>query len=1042
MLVSVIGIASWLIQNTIETNTRKEIYNFLTAELNSTHQSVKYWLQEHQAATKVWANTREVRNAALELLASKPNKDRLVNAPAQTLLRTWLRPVHVGKGYHGYFIISPDLQNLASSRDANIGTKSLLSGQGKFFARILSGHTAVSSPELSDVPLPDKQGNLRPKLPTMFVGAPIFDTDGTVIAIFTFRLNYSSIFTNLLQHAHIGETGETFAFDRHGRLISESRFEEQLRDLGLLTAGESSILNIRLTDPVIDLNRGGKSTIATAQQSLNRMAGSATQGQSGIDLDGYRDYRGVAVVGAWHWDPELDFGFTSELDVSEAYKTFYTTRNTIIALSMLAMLMAVLLALIYYIYQQRKLAEQALRDSNQYNRMLFEESTSGLALCRMSGELVDINQSFASILGRSIETTLDLSYWEITPEKYAAEEQHQLDSLQKTGRYGPYQKEYIHKDGHLVPVELNGQILEKDGEKFIWSTVDDITQRKQAEDELRQAATVFDNTDEGIIVTDAEQNIITVNKAFTVITGYQRREVLGKNPSFHQSGRHDSAFYHAMWNTIDSKGQWRGEIWNQRKSGEIYPVWENINAVKDNQGRIINYVSVFTDISSIKESEAQLAHIAHHDTLTGLPNRLLFSATLEQAFEHANRHKHKVAVLFLDLDRFKVINDTMGHTNGDKLLQAVANRLTDCVRAEDTVARLGGDEFTVILYEITQAQDAANIAEKIIDVVSQPIMIDGHELITSTSIGISLYPDDATNYTDLVKAADTAMYHAKERGRKNFQFYTQELTQKAFEHLSIERGLHRALDNGELELYYQPQVNLHNGHIVGVEALARWHHPERGLLLPDVFIPIAEESTLIDPISEWVLRTAYADLLAWKSAGLPAVRMAVNISPRQLSTQRNINKIHAVLEEFEFDTHTFQIDLEITESVLELAEDSIETIGQLKKHNVMLAIDDFGTGHSSLSRLKDLPIDTIKIDQSFINGLPDDPDNQAIVSAIIAMAHSLKLTVIAEGVETREQMLFLCGLKCDEMQGFLFSEALPASEIPAILKQAASNYCE
>jgi diguanylate cyclase (GGDEF)-like protein/PAS domain S-box-containing protein len=1042
MLVSVVGIASWLIQKNIEANTRIELRNYLTAELYSTHQSIKYWLQEHQAATNVWANTKEVRNAALELLASKPDKETLVNAPAQMLLRTWLRPVHVGKGYHGYFIISPELLNLASSRDANIGTKNLLSAQSKFFQRILSGQTAVSSPELSDVPLPDKQGILRPKLPTMFVGAPIFDNNGAVIAVFTFRLSYSSIFTNLLQHAHIGKTGETYAIDRHGRLLSESRFEEQLRDIGLLSPGQSSILNIRVTDPGLDLTRVENSPLPGAQQSLTRMAGSATAGQAGVDLDGYRDYRGVAVVGTWLWDPDLDFGFASELDVSEAYKTFSSARNTIITLTMFAILLSILLASLYYIYRQRKLMAHALQQSNQYNRMLFEESTSGLALCRMNGDLVDINRSYASILGRTIEETLGLSYWEITPKQYAEDEQRQLESLKNTGRYGPYTKEYIHKDGHLVDVELNGQILEKDGESYIWSSVEDITERKQTEVELRRAATVFNNTDEAIIVTDAEQNIIAVNNAFTEITGYQEDEVQGSNPRLQQSGRHDSSFYEKLWNVIQNKGQWRGEIWNRRKSGEIYPAWENINAVKDNQGRIINYVSVFSDISSIKETEERLAHIAHHDALTGLPNRLLFSANLEQAMEHAHRHDHMLAVLFLDLDRFKVINDTLGHAQGDKLLQTVASRVKDCVRAEDTVARLGGDEFTVILYEITHAQDAANIAEKIIDMVSQTIVIDGHDLLISTSIGISLYPNDATNCNDLIKAADAAMYHAKERGRKNFQFYTQELTEKAVEYHTIERGLYQALENGELELYYQPQVNLHNGNIAGVEALIRWHHPERGLLLPDVFIPVAEETSLIESISEWVLRTAFTDLLSWKQAGLAAVRMAVNISPRQLTSQENINKIHAVLDELDLDSHTLQLDLEITESVLEFAKDSIENIARIKRHNVMLAIDDFGTGHSSLSRLKDLPIDMVKIDQSFINDIAADVDAQAIVSAIIAMAHSLKLSVIAEGVETREQLLFLCHHQCDEIQGFLFSEALPASKIPAILKQNTTLQCQ
>ncbi len=1042
ILVFIIGMASWLIQAKIESNTRNEIRSFLTVELNSAHLTIKSWLKEQQAAAKVWANTAEVRHAALELIATNASKEVLTKAPAQAKLRTWLKPVHVGKGYHGYFVIARDYNNLASSRDENLGTRNLLSAQTEFFKRILSGKTAVSAPVLSDVPLPDKQGNLRPGLPTIFVGAPIFSNTGNVVAIFTFRMNYSEIFSTFLKNAHIGKSGETYAFDRNARLISESRFEQQLHRIGLLKAGQSSILNIRLTDPGVDLTRSDNKKKLIAQQTPTRMASSASQGNSGIDLNGYRDYRGVAVVGAWLWDNELDFGFAAELDVNEAYQNLTTTRNTIFALSLLTILLTILSAVIYFIYQQRKLTEQALRVSNQYNRMLFEQSTSGLALCKMDGELVDINQSYASILGRTIEDTLGLSYWEITPEKYAADEQRQLQSLQNTGSYGPYHKEYIHKDGHLVPVQLSGQILEKNGEQFIWSTAEDITERRKSEEELRRAATVFDNTDEGIIITDAHQNIITVNKAFTKITGYPADEVIGKNPRTQQSGRHDKVFYENLWNTLTSKGQWRGEIWNQRKNGEIYPAWENISAVRDKHNSIINYVSVFSDISSIKASEERLAHIAHHDHLTGLPNRLLFNANLDQAIQHANRHGNMVGLLFLDLDRFKVINDTMGHSLGDKLLQGVAERLKQCVRSEDTVARLGGDEFTIILNEISHQQDAAHVAENIINTLSHPMLIEDHRLLTSTSIGIGIYPDDASNSHDLIKAADAAMYQAKKRGRKNFQFYTHELTQKALEKISIEQDLQHALENDEFELYYQPQINLRNGDIIGVEALIRWHHPTRGLLLPDMFIPIAEETPMIDPMTEWVINTAYRDLITWKNSGLPAVRMAVNISARQISTAHGINMLDAILGELELESNRLQLDLEITESVLDFADESIKNISQLKLHNIMLAIDDFGTGHSSLSRLKDLPIDVIKIDQSFIHDLAEHQDSKSIVAAIIAMAHSLNLTVVAEGVETQEQMLFLCNQDCDEMQGFLFSKAVPVSQIPDILKQGTIRHCQ
>ena len=563
----------------------------------------------------------------------------------------------------------------------------------------------------------------------------------------------------------------------------------------------------------------------------------------------------------------------------------------------------------------------------------------------------------------------------------------------------------------------------------------DTTQRKQAEDKLRQAATVFENTDEGIIVANAERKIVAVNGAFTRISGYSAAEVLGENPNFQQSGVHNEVFYRDLWARLESDGQWRGEIWNRRKNGEIYPAWENISLVKNEHGRITNYVSVFSDISAIKESEQRLSHLAHHDALTGLANRLMLTANLDQTLEWAKRHNQKVALLYLDLDRFKIINDTLGHAYGDQLLQAVAKRLRQCVRAEDTVARLGGDEFTIILAEISNAEDAAKIAEKINRKLAKPIPVDDQELVTSASIGISIFPDDASNRHDLLKAADTAMYHAKERGRNTFRFYTAELTTKAFEHLSLERGLRRALENDEFELYYQPQVALDSGKIVGVEALIRWRHPKRGLLAPSTFIPIAEETGLINPIGDWVFRTACAEAKAWHLEGLPAVRLAINLSERQILSEAHLGKIHTMLQDLGLKPGIVQLDLEITERILQIAEQSVDILSHLKSWGIMLAIDDFGTGYSSLSRLKQLPIDTLKIDRSFVKNIPHDRDDQAIVKAIIAMGHGLKLNVIAEGAETEDQLAFLHEHGCDELQGYLFSEPVPAKTVRRLLKE-------
>jgi len=583
---------------------------------------------------------------------------------------------------------------------------------------------------------------------------------------------------------------------------------------------------------------------------------------------------------------------------------------------------------------------------------------------------------------------------------------------------------------HLALQNLRRNIQEKNNQ-----LQEEIKERKSLELELRRAATIFDNTDEGIIVTNADYEIILVNKVFTEITGYKPDDVYGKNPRLLQSGHQDDAFYKTMWNTLNRDGQWRGEIWNKTKDGNIFPAWENINAVKDEHGHITNYVSIFSDISILKKSEERLSHLAHHDNLTGLPNRLRFTANLEQALETAKRHEHKIALMFLDLDEFKQINDTLGHDIGDKLLIEFSERLKNCVRAEDTVARLGGDEFTIVLTKIAHSEDAGLIADKIVKAIRKPLVLDKQSIDTSTSIGISIYPDDAKNCEALMKSADIAMYHAKAMGKNRYQFFTSELASRKIRHALIEKGLQTALENKEFELYYQPQINLIDGKISGVEALIRWNHPEHGQLLPKEFIKIADDSNLIDMISEWVLRTAINDYKDWSKTISPAPRIAVNITGRQISREKSIKHILDLLDEFALETNILQLDLEITETSFERIDYTIEIINTLKKRGVMFAIDDFGTGHSSLSRLKHLPVDTLKIDKSFIRDISTDEDDKAITTAIIAMAHSLGLRVIGEGVETKAQFEILHGLSCDEAQGFYFSKPVPAKEITQLLEK-------
>ncbi len=562
----------------------------------------------------------------------------------------------------------------------------------------------------------------------------------------------------------------------------------------------------------------------------------------------------------------------------------------------------------------------------------------------------------------------------------------------------------------------------------------EIAERKRTEEALRQAAAVFENTTEGAMITDTADRIIAVNRAFTEITGYEESEVVGKTPRMLDSDRQDERLYVAISASIAQTGRWKGELWKRRKNGHAVPLWLTTSTVLDDAGQVTHYVSVFSDITPFKESQAQLEQLAHHDPLTGLPNRLLFLARLEHALERARREGGRVAVLFFDLDHFKNINDSLGHPAGDCLLQAVTVRLQDSVREEDTVARLGGDEFTLLLEGLQESRDAGTVAEKALQVLAKPFDLDGHEAYVTGSVGISLFPDDGQDVTTLLKNADSALYQAKEQGRNSYHFYTKDLTATAFKRLALESSLRRAVAGGEFTLYYQPQIALASGQIVGAEALVRWRHPERGLVLPAEFIPMSESTGLIMTLGEWVLRTACAQAKTWQNEGLPPLRMAVNISSIQVTRGRITDTVERVLEETGLDP--CYIELEITESlIMQQTKQTFATLDALKTMGVMLAIDDFGTGYSSLSYLKRLPLHRLKIDKSFVRDIPEDPNDVAITRAVIALGDHLHLVVVAEGVETQTQMEFLRSSGCDEAQGYLYGAPLPPIEFAELIRR-------
>jgi len=584
---------------------------------------------------------------------------------------------------------------------------------------------------------------------------------------------------------------------------------------------------------------------------------------------------------------------------------------------------------------------------------------------------------------------------------------------------------WLKVQGKRFPAKANG------GNRII-GVVQDVTERRTAEERLRQAATVLEATTDGILILDDKLRVITANHGYCAMTGYAEQELLGSRPHLLIPEDLAADALEAFSHALGVSGQWRSEIQGRRKNGEEFPVLTNVVAVAGTHDELPHYVAVCTDMTAVRKAEDELQRLAHYDPVTELPNRLLAVDRLEHALERAARRKGRVALLFVDLDHFKRINDTLGHDAGDELLRAIAQRMREGVRAEDTVARFGGDEFLVLLEDVERSEDVGRIANKILAAISQPTLLTGREVAVSGSIGISFYPEDGTSREDLIRAADTAMYAAKETGRQSYSFHTAEMTTTARHHMALDQALRRAVQRRELTLRYQPQISMQTGQIIGVEALLRWQHGAKGLLGADEVIPIAEKNGLILEMGQWALVEALRQAKEWLAAGLPPVRIAVNVSALQVQRGRLLETVTQALEAAAIPPD--QLEIEITESTLQSEPGCLTELQALRRLGVTLAIDDFGTGYSCLSSLKTLPINRLKIDRAFVRDVPHDPNDAAIVEAIIAMAHKLGLGVVAEGVETVAQEKFLRERGCDAAQGYLYAHPMAPEPMADLLR--------
>lgn len=755
-----------------------------------------------------------------------------------------------------------------------------------------------------------------------------------------------------------------------------------------------------------------------------------------------RDDRGHEVLAAFQQVAGTHWRLIAKIDRDEVMAPLRWLLYWVSLIALFALLVLATAGYLAWRLQRRAHRLELIERTADRDRLIkkfYELPFVGMAITAPETKRwLQFNDRLCEILGYAREELLGTTWDAMThPDDLAAD----LDAFERvlSGVADGYQleKRFIRKDGRVVQTALDARALRRpDGHlDAIIATIDDISERKRQDERLRLAAALFESTREGVLVMDRDRRILQVNPAFTQLTGYTEDEAIGRTPDLLRPGPRDPILFDAMWESVRRAGDWQGELWSRRKNGEVFPVLLGLTAVSNPDGWTIRYVAAFSDLSRIKESESRLDFVIHHDPLTQLPNRLLLEARLAHALDVAAREGQGLALLLIDLDRFKDVNDSLGHPAGDDLLRQVAGRFVTCIGAADTIARLGGDEFAVLLEAIEGPRVAARTAERLIGILGDGfVLADGSEVRIGASIGISLVQGQSLDAGELLRQADAALYRAKEGGRNRFDFYTEDLTARVRQRVETERRLRAALAEGQLIAHYQPQFEIASGRLIGVEALVRWQDPRHGLVAPDAFIPLAEEIGLIGEIGDWILKEACRQERRWMDEGRAPLIVAVNLSAHQLHQGDIVERITRVLRESGYPPE--RLEIELTESALMEREGGLATgrLDRLRNLGVRLAVDDFGTGYSSLAYLRRFQLDLLKIDKRFIDEIDRQADARAIVRAIIAMGQALGLKILAEGVETQAQLEVLQALGCDSYQGYLKSPPLAPEALRGFLE--------